>query len=549
MSSFELKNARQFVPPWNFPHEQKKWSLNCDDEVPTPREEQALKPLVFVGHTDDDDDGGAVTSANDSEHNTFLRDDEKAPSDAGDSAATGSSTATPRSNAQIDPFSSVMWLNRERVERNNHTLNRYMDEGGTSYNSSSLYNATWCGFGPILRPRVWSTRLSLIIAERLKLRKLVESRGMEYVDYVDIMKDMTRTYSPLEELPPPHLSARRQLESIYHLLTAYASYNRSVGYAQSLNRLALVLVEVFTEPWEQFWTLDYIVTRVMPHYYVRNNCLGLLVDIQLMSYYVHRRDKQLSEALRKLDDPESGMNQYLLSTLCARWFPPMFVGVMRFGNVLRLWDWIIINGAPELFTFMFRVLVHNRDMIMAATDATAIITALDKWLESLESLDVITGNKDIQPIEAGDVDARRASQLKALLTAQRGERIYNVHVATKTTSYINLGRGCLCERNVGQSRVKTPPPPPVDSFGPFISAAPAAIRYRAASVPKWTHRSVGERLLDGQLDTFSSDSIPLAAPLRVASTSATRHSRSGTSVVSSNTTIGSDAEGSNGVDG
>jgi len=486
---------------------------------------------------------------------------------------------------KVDPFASFTWQNPNLVAHNNETLLGYLRGGGGSYNESSLHNATWCGFGPIMRPKVWAARLTFALAEQIDLRTLVETRGLEYVDYMDIMKDMRRTYSALDELPPPYLSARRQSESIYRLLCAMASYNRSIGYAQAMNRLALVLVDVFDQPWQQFWAFDHILTRILPHYFMRKNSIGLLADISVLAYYVRRRDKQLSAALLKHDDSITRITNSVLYTLCVQWLTPMFVGFMRFGNVVRLWDSIIIHGAPALFTFIYRVLAFNRAAIVAAADITVILSHLNNWLENLESLDVIASVKMDKPIEAADVEARRASQLNALLTAQKDDRQFRKGISNSAIDgYVNLGRGCTCEHHSTLPHgVPSPPPLPtatrtIDTSAirtsPFVATMTArtstttgtstAIEVRpkrTASLPLWNlHRSVNEHsLLDGagmltySDASFTTETMPLAAPLRGTSAATTRHNRSGTRVASSKTTIGSavptvDVK-SNGTDG
>jgi len=503
------------------------------------------------------------------------------------SAASASSVvANEPPPAKIDPFASFTWQNARLVAHNNETQLGYLQGGASAYNESALHNAIWCGFGPIMRPKMWAVRLGFALCPQIDIHELVKTRGLEYIDYTELTKDVSRTYSTLDSLPPPFLSASRQPEAIYRLLCASACYNRAIGYAQSMNRLALVLVDVFLDrPWQQFWALDYILTRILPHYFMRNSTLGLLVDIALIAYYVRRRDRELSDALLKHDEPQMQIPNIVLHTLCAQWLSPMFVGSMRYGNVVRLWDAIIMGGAPALFTFVYRVLAYNRAAIIAASDITVIVTHLNIWLENLDSLDVLASVKMDKPIEATDVDARRASHLNAILSAQSKDRQFRRGVSVgQIADYVNVGRGCVCAHTAplpdasNQPMSSVPPAIVADggrvATGPFVASVTISTsttvttttntavetRQRAASLPQWSlHRSVTEHSLfdDGSLNysdaSFTTDTIPLAAPLRGTSAAAMRHKRSGTRVASSNTTIGSAVPAvelrSNGTDG
>jgi hypothetical protein len=485
--------------------------------------------------------------------------------------------------AKVDPFASEMWQNTKLVQHNNETLLGYLRGGAHSYQESALHNATWCGFGPIMRPKMWAVRLSFALSEQVDLLELVTHRGLDHHDYTEIMKDVPRTYTSLDELPPPCLAARRQLQPIYRLLCAMASYNRAIGYAQSMNRLAMVLIDVFTEPWQQFWALDYLITRILPHYFMRNSSIGLLVDIAVLAYYIRRRDRELSLALSRHDDIVTQVPNMVLYTLCAQWLSPLFVGTMRFGNVLRLWDAIIMHGAAALFTFVYRVLAFNRAAIIAAQDMTDIVAHMKQWLEQLETLDVLASVKMDKPIDNADVDARRAAQLTALMNARPGERNFHKKVScTRIDGYANFGRGCMCASNEVLTRATTSSSvdtPPSAATGPFVGTATTTpltsntmrehpAPKRGASLPRWaSHRSIDESLLIGANDhssmtltddgdddgSFTTVTMPLAAPLRGTSAAITRQKRSGVRVASSNTTIGSLVpardDKSNGTDG
>lgn len=589
-----------FLPPWRYPHRQ----------ITRPSPFNAIE--TFDERIDDsDDEDTAVVVLEESVRAQSTSDVSTADIERKDSAPLpttseenggggGDDSSGHSTDGKIDPFGSFTWKVPKVVKRIHEVAMQYTTQGGIGYSQLRLHNATWCGFGPALRPRVWAVRMSHVIADRLELRALVRSRGVAYADYSQIIMDIGRTYSPLELASPPRLSVIRQPERIYQLMLAMASYNQSIGYGQGMNRLAIVLVDVFAEQWQQFWALDYLLTRIIPHYFTRRDTIGTIVDIALLGYYIRMRDAKLADALLKLDDPNTMIDNSVLFTLCSKWWTSLFVGCMQYGCVVRLWDSIILDGAHTLFNFTYRILQSNREEIMHAADGAHLIRFLFEWLEKVETLDEFARIKLEHPIELSDVEARRAAHLNALLTARPGDTLYLRNFPnSRIDGYSNCGRGCVCEsvtianhRKESSRSVSTP----ALVLQRLVSAQPAATvgptrvvptSSSAASKPTTSkstfigdvrplvssvRRSIDESLFistvrrrnvngddddddddDRPLYSFTTDNMPLAAPLRSISTVTTRHVKRGTKVASSNKTNGSTvpavADGSNGRDG
>jgi hypothetical protein len=432
-------------------------------------------------------------------------------SSSSSSAGTTTTTLTNQEDGKVDPFATWAWQRKDRIEKNNATITEYLERGGTYYRQTWLFNATWSGFGPILRPKMWAVRMQFCVAQRVDLRKIVEHRGVPYTVYGDIMKDVERTYSQLERQPPPHLSPRHQPEKIYQLLLAMAAYNPSIGYAQGMNRVAMVLVDVFDAPWEQLWAFDYILNKVAPHYF-SHNAIGQNVDADLASFYIRRLDVELADALAAHDKRQGCLPNFVITNLTNTWFGSLFISCMRYENLLRLWDGIIMDGPTVMFEFLYRCLQANRHLFIPSTvvkkedanhqqplsEAPDLIVELNRWLKELPSLDSVLEIKVKLPIALSDLEARRASHLHAILMARQGDTNYSERLSTQTIpNYNNMGRGCLC----------------------------------ATATPSTTATQNRSSLM--------STTRPLAEPLRALSASPRRTTSSGTNVASSNNTIGS----------
>jgi hypothetical protein len=470
----------QYVPAWNYPHGI-TLTRSASFTNTTIESVEDIDPIDVVEMTRSANNT-ASSSTSSSSSSTTVETPEKEPN-------------------KVDPFATWAWQKKDRIEKNNATMTEYLEGGGTHYRQTWLFNATWCGFGPIMRSKMWGVRMQFCTAQYVDLRRIVEHRGVPYTVYVDIMKDIDRTYSQLESQ-----SARRQPEKIYQLLLALAAYNPSIGYTQGMNRIAMLLVDVFDVQWQQFWAFDYIINKIAVHYFC-DNAVGQSVDAALAVFYIRRRDSVLVDALAAYDAQMGCFPNIIITNLVTTWFPSLFVSSMRFENVLRLWDSIVMDGATVLFEFLYRILQANRAFIVAEkksedskqngtesqrfVEGPDLIMHLNTWLRNLTSLDDVLSIKIDLPITLNDLEARRASQLNVFLCAREGDKNFNERLATrKIPNYENMGRGCLC----------------------------AIVQNRSS---------------------LMSDTMPLAAPLRAFSASPRRTTESGTSVASSNNTIGS----------
>ena len=89
---------------------------------------------------------------------------------------------------------------------------------------------------------------------------------------------------------------RNQLKNV---LAAYAAHNPTVGYCQSMNFLAAVLLLQIKDEESSFWSLALLVDEVLPHYYHRS-LSGLSVDQAVLEEYAQEQIPQVLNKLRSL---------------------------------------------------------------------------------------------------------------------------------------------------------------------------------------------------------------------------------------------------------
>lgn len=344
------------------------------------------------------------------------------------------------------------WADATYRKRNEEAVMELLSTGGTTIGASAVFNATWSGFHPAMRPQLWAMRMSLSAYERVRLYDIVRRRGVPRGAYNDIVKDVMRTYNASQ-----HFREKQPL-AVYQLLLAYAAFNHSIGYAQCMNFLASVMVEVFGTMREahQLWALNYLLEHTIPFYF-GPQMIGTQVDKALLAYYTQRRLPKLYDLLGKLGERDGGDAMFPFFYATSTWFPQLFTSILHIDLALRLWDAIIMRGPCVLFETMLRLFVANSDTIERADSGVETMLELGEWLSSQTSLDNLFSDKmDIGgDISSGDVEMRRAAQLTAVLNAQPNTPMYNKEVSVGVIhGMTNCGRGCLCEPDRGPKKTQ-----------------------------------------------------------------------------------------------
>ena len=127
-----------------------------------------------------------------------------------------------------------------------------------------------------------------------KLVKRAGATGATSQARKQIEKDVHRTFGSVRGLRVPQQEA---LQSLRNVLLAFAEHNPQVGYCQSMNFLAAVLLLVVDEE-SAFWCLTAIVERLMPGHF--SACMAMaLVDQGVFSDFLARVDPELVRPLRR----------------------------------------------------------------------------------------------------------------------------------------------------------------------------------------------------------------------------------------------------------
>jgi hypothetical protein len=236
----------------------------------------------------------------------------------------------------------------------------------------------------------------------------------------------------IPESEPPIISALRRV------LHAFAIYNPRIGYCQSLNFLAGMLL-LFVETEEQcFWLLNVITSIYLPGTH-ETSLEGSKIDLGVLMTELRDSmpavwDKiggeleaeptgrpQTSKSLRKpRTKTKRGKSDQGLSTerlppitLCmTAWFMSCFIGTLPIETTLRVWDVFFYEGSKTLFRVALSIFKMGEAEIKAVKDPMemfGVVQAMPRrMLDANEVMEVCFKRRNgFGHLNQGVIDQRR----------------------------------------------------------------------------------------------------------------------------------------------
>ena len=168
------------------------------------------------------------------------------------------------------------------------------------------------------------------------------------------------------------------VRALRRVLQAFAVYNPAIGYCQSLNFIAGLLLIFLDEDEEKAFVLLNIVTSV--HLPVTHGVAleGANIDIAVLMTCIK---DSLPAIWAKLDDKGGGLvtdpsAQALrlptVSLATTAWFMSLFVGTLPIESVLRVWDCLFFEGSKTLFRIALAIFKFGERQILAVNDPMEI---------------------------------------------------------------------------------------------------------------------------------------------------------------------------------
>lgn len=143
------------------------------------------------------------------------------------------------------------------------------------------------------------------------------------------------------------------IRALRRVLVAIAHYLPHVGYCQSLNFLAGLLLLFMSEE-RAFWMLVIMMERIIPKVHAAN-LEGVHTDQGVLMMCIREYIPKLWAIIGKsydgkvLPDDKILTRLPLVSLVTSSWFMSVFVGVLPMESVLRIWDIIWYEGSKTIF--------------------------------------------------------------------------------------------------------------------------------------------------------------------------------------------------------
>lgn len=197
------------------------------------------------------------------------------------------------------------------------------------------------------------------------------------IDQESIERDLHRTFPDNIHFKPDIRSSGSSatesplLSSLRHVLRAYALHNPRIGYCQSLNFLAGLLL-LFLPEERAFWMLHIITTIYLPGTH-ELSLEGTNVDlwilmVALKSTLPHIWAK-VGAAGGSGDDINGSARLPPISLCTTSWFMSLFIGTLPIETVLRVWDVLFYEGSRTLFRVALTIFKLGEQQIKDVSDS------------------------------------------------------------------------------------------------------------------------------------------------------------------------------------
>ncbi|KAM4067096.1 rab-GTPase-TBC domain-containing protein [Hirsutella rhossiliensis] len=245
-----------------------------------------------------------------------------------------------------------------------------------------------------------------ILAKHSGLYEKLLDREVKQVDVEAIERDLHRTFpdniqfqpfSAAEDRSPgspPPADEPPIVSSLRRVLHAFAVYNPRIGYCQSLNFLAGLLL-LFVETEEQcFWLLNVITIIYLPGTH-EMSLEGSKVDLGVLMTELRdtmpavwdmiggelegapagarpgtgKSARKPLPMLRRRDQPSLSTDRLPPITLCmTAWFMSCYIGTLPIETTLRVWDVFFYEGSKTLFRIALAIFKSGEAEIKAVSD-------------------------------------------------------------------------------------------------------------------------------------------------------------------------------------
>lgn len=234
-------------------------------------------------------------------------------------------------------------------------------------------------------PKTYSTLLS-----RSKTSELTSN------DAESIERDLHRTFPDNVHFKPDQPAERGSetalLSSLRRVLQAFAIYRPQIGYCQSLNFLAGLLL-LFLPEEKTFWMLHIITTDHLPGTH-ELSLEGANIDLWVLMFALKESSPSIWAKVGVGGEDVGSMQAARLPpiSLCTTsWFMSMFIGTLPIESVLRVWDVVFYEGSKMLFRIALAIFKMGEQRIKGVNDSMELFQVVQALPRGMLDIGVLMG--------------------------------------------------------------------------------------------------------------------------------------------------------------
>ena len=268
------------------------------------------------------------------------------------------------------------------------------------------------------------------------------------------------------------------LSSLRHVLRAYALHNPRIGYCQSLNFLAGLLL-LFLPEEKAFWMLHIITTVYLPGTH-ELSLEGTNVDLWILMLALKSTLPHIWTKVGAAGGSGEGINGSVrlppISLCTTSWFMSLFIGTLPIETVLRVWDVLFYEGSRTLFRAALAIFKLGEQRIKDVSDPMELFQVVQSLPRGMLDAGALMTTICRRGGVGGEwVEARRRERRErfakerataaALLDGTRMEDVVLGHVAADEGPDSAKERPSMTRMDSIWRRKKTKPSMPTDVDG------------------------------------------------------------------------------------
>lgn len=329
----------------------------------------------------------------------------------------------------------------------------------------------------------------------------------------EVEKDLRRTFPSND-----NFTTEEGLAPLRRLLIAYSVRNPAVGYCQSMNFLAAVLLLHLTEE-QAFWVLAALIEDILPADYYSVSMLGSRVDQQVFQSCLAWK---LPALYRHFKD--CGM---MLEPVTCSWLMCLYINTLPLSIVLRVWDCLLWEGNIVLLRIGLAICKIQEEKLFRGTDFVSIYRILKDPYNTSRAFGNEEPMEDSAP-RPGQLSLRNADDVlgaafdKKWLGSLPRAKIEHLRREFKAVMEKNKSA-----RNVREAAASSAAPRPAADEGSRRAGA-AAPETEAGTAARAEGRAMKRATLKTSLDIETS-LLPTASVARRVTALSTAHATAGSS--------------------